>query len=156
MEAVTGRQPTTGQSPAIKRRSNMNLRTLAQAAALAAFAAVPSIIAFAQSSPPGSVVPAFRETIPNIPGKSIVGVVVNYPPGGKTPPHHHAASAFITAYVLSGSIRSQVDDGPVTVFQAGEASSRSRAHIIASARTPAPPNRRSCSPFSWSTPAKPS
>ena len=98
----------------------MNLRTLVKAAALAAFAAVPSIIAFAQSSPPGSVVPAFRETIPNIPGKSIVGVVVNYPPGGKTPPHHHAASAFITAYVLSGSIRSQVDDGPVTVFQAGE------------------------------------
>lgn len=98
----------------------MNLRTLAQAAALLAFAVFPGVAAFAQSAPPGSVAPAFREAIPNIPGKSIVGVVVSYPPGGKTPPHHHAASAFITGYVLSGSIRSQVDDGPVKVFQAGE------------------------------------
>jgi quercetin dioxygenase-like cupin family protein len=58
--------------------------------------------------------------IPNIPGKSLIGVVVNYPPGGATPTHHHARSAFITAYVLSGSIRSQVDDGAARVFRAGE------------------------------------
>jgi quercetin dioxygenase-like cupin family protein len=76
--------------------------------------------ASAQSAPPGSVAPAFREQIPNIPGKSIVGVVVTYPPGGKTPPHRHARSAFITGYVLSGSVRSQVDDGPVQVLRAGE------------------------------------
>jgi quercetin dioxygenase-like cupin family protein len=74
----------------------------------------------AQSAPPGTVAPAFREQIPNIPGKSIVAVVVSYPPGGKTPSHRHARSAFIAAYVLSGSIRSQVDDGPVQVLRAGE------------------------------------
>jgi mannose-6-phosphate isomerase-like protein (cupin superfamily) len=39
---------------------------------------------------------------------------------GKTPPHRHARSAFVTAYVLSGEIRSQVDDGKVQVFKAGE------------------------------------
>jgi quercetin dioxygenase-like cupin family protein len=77
-------------------------------------------VAHAQSAPPGTVAPAFREQIPNIPGKSIVGVVVSYPPGGKTPPHRHARSAFITGYVLSGMIRSQVDDGPVQVLRAGE------------------------------------
>ena len=74
----------------------------------------------AQSAPPGTVAPAFREQIPNIPGKSIVAVVVSYPPGGKTPSHRHARSAFIAAYVLSGSIRSQVDDGPMQVLRAGE------------------------------------
>jgi quercetin dioxygenase-like cupin family protein len=74
----------------------------------------------AQSAPPSSVAPAFRQAIPNIPGKSIVGVVVTYPPGGKSLPHRHAASAFIAGYVLSGAVRSQVDDGPVQVFQAGE------------------------------------
>jgi quercetin dioxygenase-like cupin family protein len=74
----------------------------------------------AQSAPPGTVAPAFREQIPNIPGKSIVGVVVTYPPGGKTPSHRHARSAFITGYVLSRSIRSQIDDGPVQVLRAGE------------------------------------
>ena len=68
----------------------------------------------------GTVTPAFREAIPNIPGKSLIAVVVNYPPGGKTPAHRHAKSAFITGYVLSGEIRSQVDDGPVQVFKAGE------------------------------------
>jgi len=71
-------------------------------------------------SPPGTVSPAFREAIPNIPGKSLIAAVVTYPPGGKTPPHHHARSAFVTAYVLSGEIRSQVDDGKVQVFKAGE------------------------------------
>jgi quercetin dioxygenase-like cupin family protein len=74
----------------------------------------------AYAAPGGTVTPAFREVIPNIPGKSIIAVVVSYPPGGKTPPHHHARSAFVTGYVLSGSIRSQVDDGDVRVLQAGE------------------------------------
>jgi quercetin dioxygenase-like cupin family protein len=63
---------------------------------------------------------AFDNVIPNIPGKSILAVVVDYPPGVRNPPHHHAASAFVTAYVLQGAVRSQVDDGPVKVYHAGE------------------------------------
>ncbi|MBS0280105.1 MAG: hypothetical protein JSR25_03010, partial [Proteobacteria bacterium] len=34
--------------------------------------------------------PGFNLPIPNIPGKSITALVVNYPPGGGTPSHHHA------------------------------------------------------------------
>jgi quercetin dioxygenase-like cupin family protein len=63
---------------------------------------------------------AFNNPIPNIPGKSILAVVVDYPPGVSNPPHHHAKSAFVTAYVLEGAVRSQVDDGPVKVYHAGE------------------------------------
>ena len=63
---------------------------------------------------------AVDNAIPNIPGKSILAVVVDYPPGSRNPPHHHAASAFVTAYVLQGAVRSQVDDGPVKVYHAGE------------------------------------
>lgn len=74
--------------------------------------------AFSQSA--GTIAPAFNEALPNVPGKSIIAVVVTYPPGGKTPPHHHAGSAFITGYVLSGAIRSKVDGGKVQVFKAGE------------------------------------
>ena len=66
------------------------------------------------------VTPVFEHTIPNIPGKNLVSVVVDYPPGGKTEAHHHAKSAFIYAHVLSGAIRSQVDDGPDKVYRAGE------------------------------------
>jgi quercetin dioxygenase-like cupin family protein len=50
----------------------------------------------------------------------MVAVVVTYRPGGKSPVHHHARSAFIYAHVLSGSVRSQVDDEPAKVYQAGE------------------------------------
>jgi quercetin dioxygenase-like cupin family protein len=58
----------------------------------------------------------FEHVIPNIEGKSMVAVVVTYPPGGKTPAHRHAPSAFIYAYVLSGAIRSQVGDEPAKVY----------------------------------------
>jgi quercetin dioxygenase-like cupin family protein len=86
---------------------------------LAAPTLIFSSIAIA-ADPPSKVTPAFKEAIANIPGKSLIAATVEYPPGGKSPPHHHAKSAFITGYVLSGAIRSQVDDGPVTVYKAGE------------------------------------
>jgi quercetin dioxygenase-like cupin family protein len=66
------------------------------------------------------VKPVFEHIIPNAPGKSMVAVVVSYPPGGKSPAHHHAQSAFIYAYVLSGAIRSQVGDEPAKVYRVGE------------------------------------
>ena len=66
------------------------------------------------------VKPVFEHAIPNVEGKSMVAVVVTYPPGGKSLAHHHARSAFIYAYVVSGAIRSQVDDQPAKVYQVGE------------------------------------
>ena len=66
------------------------------------------------------VKPVFEHMIPNTQGKSMVAVIVSYPPGGKSPAHHHAQSAFIYAYVLSGAIRSQVGDEPAKVYRAGE------------------------------------
>jgi quercetin dioxygenase-like cupin family protein len=66
------------------------------------------------------VKPVFEHIIPNAQGKRMVAVIVNYPPGGKSPAHHHAQSAFIYAYVLSGAIRSQVGDEPAKVYRVGE------------------------------------
>jgi quercetin dioxygenase-like cupin family protein len=66
------------------------------------------------------VKPVFERIIPNAQGKSMVAVIVSYPPGGKSPAHHHAQSAFIYAYVLSGAIRSQVGDEPAKVYRVGE------------------------------------
>jgi quercetin dioxygenase-like cupin family protein len=66
------------------------------------------------------VKPVFEHVIPNIQGKSMVAVVVTYPPGAKSPAHRHAQSACIYAYVLSGAIRSQVGDEPAKVYQVGE------------------------------------
>lgn len=66
------------------------------------------------------VKPVFEHAIPNAAGKKMVTVVVTYPPGAKSAPHRHAGSAFIYAYVLSGAVRSQVDDQPAKVYKAGE------------------------------------
>jgi quercetin dioxygenase-like cupin family protein len=66
------------------------------------------------------VKPVFEHVIPNTQGKSMIAVVVTYPPGGKSPAHHHAPSAFIYAQVLSGAIRSQVGDEPAKVYHVGE------------------------------------
>lgn len=85
-----------------------------------ALAATLVMIPVASHAADGTVTPAFSEAIPNVAGKSLIAVVVDYPPGGKTPAHHHAKSAFITGYVLSGTIRSQVDNGKVRDYKAGE------------------------------------
>ena len=61
----------------------------------------------------------YQHELPNVPGKSIKGVLVEYGPGGYSPGHTHAKSAFIYATVR-GAIRSQVNDGPVTTYKAGE------------------------------------
>ncbi len=66
------------------------------------------------------VKPVFEHAIPNIKGKSMVTVVVTYPPGAKSMPHRHARSAFIYAFVLSGAVRSKVDGQPAKIYRAGE------------------------------------
>jgi quercetin dioxygenase-like cupin family protein len=59
------------------------------------------------------------EKLPNVPGKSVTAVVVNYAPGGKSLSHRHAGSVFV--YVLSGQIRSENSaTGPAKVYKAGE------------------------------------
>jgi hypothetical protein len=63
----------------------------------------------------------YEHELPNVPGKSIKGVLVEYGPGGYSPGHTHPMSAFIYATVLEGAIRSQVNDGPVTTYEAGRA-----------------------------------
>jgi quercetin dioxygenase-like cupin family protein len=93
------------------------MRAGASALALTAIAAGGSL-AFAQNAERVKLV--FERVIPNIQGKSMVAVVVTYPPGGKSAAHHHAPSAFIYARVLSGAIRSQVGDEPAKVYQVGE------------------------------------
>ncbi len=62
----------------------------------------------------------YEHELPNVPGKSIKGILVEYDPGGFSDAHTHPSSAFIYATVLEGSIRSQVNDDPAKVYKAGE------------------------------------
>jgi quercetin dioxygenase-like cupin family protein len=79
-----------------------------------------SVLADALKSKNAKVTLVYEHELPNVPGKSIKGVLVEYGPGGYSPCHTHAKSAFIYATVLEGAIRSQVNGGPVTTYEAGQ------------------------------------
>src|SRR5580698_8746539 len=74
----------------------------------------------------------YQHELPDVPGKSIKSVLVEYGPGGYSPGHTHAKSAFIYATVLEGAIRSQVNDGPVTTYTAGQSFSENPGdrHVV--------------------------
>ena len=76
----------------------------------------------------------FEAVIPNIPGKSLVAVEVEYAPGAASPAHTHAQSAFIFAYVVSGAIESKVDDGETRIYHAGESWSENPGAVHAVSR----------------------
>ena len=62
----------------------------------------------------------YQHALPNVPGKSIKGVLVEYGPGGTSSAHTHAKSAFIYATVLEGAIKSSVNNGPIVTYRKGE------------------------------------
>ena len=66
------------------------------------------------------VTPVYRHALPGVPGKSLKGVVVEYGPGGYSPSHRHAKSAIIYATVLEGTVRCQLNGGPIKIYHAGE------------------------------------
>jgi quercetin dioxygenase-like cupin family protein len=70
--------------------------------------------------PTRKVTVVFDHALPNVPGKSMKGVLVEYGPGGSSAAHTHPNSAFIYATVLEGAVRIQINDGPETVYRAGE------------------------------------
>ena len=85
-------------------------------------AALPFGSVLAQT-PPGQnnkVTVVFQHELPNVPGKSVKGILVEYGPGGFSEAHRHPNSAFIYATVLEGAIRSQVNDGPVKTYKVGQ------------------------------------
>ncbi|REE18955.1 quercetin dioxygenase-like cupin family protein [Paraburkholderia sp. BL27I4N3] len=100
----------------------MKIRTLCAAAILAGLSffgvAQPAFAADASASHE-TITPAFTEAIANVPGKTMTALVVDYAPGGKSTPHRHG-QAFVVGYVLSGAIRSRVNDGAERVYHAGE------------------------------------
>jgi quercetin dioxygenase-like cupin family protein len=85
-------------------------------------AALPFGTALADALKPNEakVTLVYQHELPNVPGKSIKSVLVEYGPGGFSPGHTHAKTAFIYATVLEGAIKSQVNAGPVTTYKAGQ------------------------------------
>ncbi|WP_342246621.1 cupin domain-containing protein [Pseudomonas sp. OTU5201] len=93
------------------------LTRLFLAVAFAVFSITP---ASAGDRAPGKVTVVFDHPLPNVPGKSMKVVLVEYEPGGASPSHTHPKSAFIYATVLEGAVRSSVNGSPEKVYKVGE------------------------------------
>ena len=93
----------------------MNIRAIC--AAILAVALIGGVCRPADAQSQAKV--ARSEKLPNVPGKSVTAVVVTFPPGTKSPKHHHAGSVLV--YVLAGEVRSENSaTGPAKVYKAGE------------------------------------
>ncbi|MNT61156.1 Cupin domain protein [compost metagenome] len=86
----------------------------------AALAVLSITTASAADRPASKVTVVFDHPLPNVPGKSMKGVLVEYAPGAASPAHTHPHSAFIYATVLEGAVRSSVNGAPEKVYNAGE------------------------------------
>ncbi|HEY8518652.1 MAG TPA: cupin domain-containing protein [Gammaproteobacteria bacterium] len=100
-----------------------SLQHLLSAAALAA--ALCGTSAHAQSpadrqagNGEAAVTPLLTMPLADVPGKEASMVVVEYPPGGVSPPHRHNADVFV--YVLEGSVVMQVEGGESVTLTAGQ------------------------------------
>ena len=69
--------------------------------------------------PQASVTPLTSKDLPEFPGKEVLMITVDYPPGSVDPIHRHNAHAFV--YVFEGSIVMQVEGGKEVTLKPGEA-----------------------------------
>src|SRR5262249_21747168 len=91
-------------------------------------AATPSAVAGAAQLPSGTpaspppsetVSPLVNQPLPNVKGKAFTSEIVYFPPNARAVPHRHG-SAFVYAYVLEGTVRSQLAGEPVHTYHQGQ------------------------------------
>ena len=69
-------------------------------------------------APHASVTALTSKDLPEFPGKEVLMITVDYPPGSTDPIHRHNAHAFI--YVLEGAIVMQVKGGKEVTLTPGQ------------------------------------
>jgi quercetin dioxygenase-like cupin family protein len=72
----------------------------------------------APRAPEAKVTPLMSKDLPELPGKEVSMITVEYPPGSVDPVHRHYAHAFV--YVLEGSIVMQVKGGKEVTLTPGQ------------------------------------
>ncbi|MFF4214459.1 cupin domain-containing protein [Streptomyces sp. NPDC001796] len=73
----------------------------------------------ASTAPSETFTPLLQQPLPNLKGKTFTSAIVAFPPRASALPHRHG-QAFVYAYVLEGTVRSKLDDKPVTTYHQGE------------------------------------
>ena len=87
------------------------VRVLAMACGLA-------LAQHASAAPDALVTPLMTQALPDLPGKEVLVITVDYPPGAIDPVHRHDAHAFV--YVVEGSIVMGVKGGKEVTLTKGQ------------------------------------
>ncbi|MFE7171323.1 cupin domain-containing protein [Streptomyces sp. NPDC057616] len=83
-----------------------------------AHASAPTTVAASRHSVE-TFTPLLQQALANVKGKTFTSAIVAFPPSASALPHRHG-QAFVYAYVLEGTVRSRLDDKPVTTYHQGE------------------------------------
>jgi quercetin dioxygenase-like cupin family protein len=98
------------------------------AAGIVATAAAAPVAALASQQPSGTPAPQHpsettsplvKQPLPHVQGKTFTSEIVYFPPNARAAPHRHG-SAFVYAYVLEGTVRSQLAGEPVRTYHQGQ------------------------------------
>ena len=110
------------------------------AAALLTFGLSTAVAQAPPGASAGVVHELMRQPLADQPGTDVVVISVDYPPEGSTPPHEHPGYTY--AYVLEGSVVSQVNDRKL--FRRDRCGRSSPMSIIWCQGTPARPRPQNC------------
>ncbi|MNS91442.1 Cupin domain protein [compost metagenome] len=82
------------------------------------FAALMSATSVQAQAPAPAVTPVMAQALPDYPGKEVLVLEVEYPPGGADPVHRHDAHGVV--YVLEGSVVMGVRGGKEVTLGPGQ------------------------------------
>ena len=95
-------------------------RTLAYVLVILVLGAGMTAPAWSQQPAPATKVTALmKQVMADFPGREVVMVTLDIPPGGGSPPHRHPGH-HIFGYVLEGSYKLKLDQGPETILTKGQ------------------------------------
>ena len=76
-------------------------------------------VAAQQQAPATKVSQLMKQTLGDVPGREVMMITLDIPPGGGSPPHRHPG-AHNFGYVLEGAYKIKIDSGPETVLTKGQ------------------------------------
>jgi quercetin dioxygenase-like cupin family protein len=96
-------------------------RALTYAASLAAIIGVAALVPASsqQPAPATKVTTVMKEALAEFPGREVIGITLDIPPGAASPPHRHPGH-HVFGYVLEGSYKIKVDQGQEIVLTKGQ------------------------------------
>jgi quercetin dioxygenase-like cupin family protein len=72
-----------------------------------------------QQAPATKVTSLLKQVLAELPGREVVMITLDIPPGGGSPPHRHPGH-YIFGYVLEGTYKIKLDQGAETIVSKGQ------------------------------------